>query len=131
MNPTTTKRYHLGGENFEMSVEIDHAMLTEDKLLEINRFWTGAEDRLAESGSAVNAVLKLLFLNVQQMAGESRFGVSVSSVIQEFASKDARGNPKDGQEGWPEMDGSYGIRIVDCWNELFLDDDPRITEVAA
>lgn len=131
MNPNTTKRYHLGGENFEISVEIDHAILTEDKLLEINRFWTGAEERIAESDSVLNAVLKMLFNHVQFMAAESNFGVSVASLIRDFAWKDRQGNRKNGQEGWPDMDGSYGIRIVDCWSELFLDDNPRITEVAA
>ncbi len=125
----TTKRYRMSADNFDMTVEIDHAVMTEDKLHEINRFWTGAESRLYEKdGFVLGAVLELLFCRVQRVIVEDPFGLSLEGVINEFAWKDHRGNRKNGQEGWPDMDGSYGIRIVDV-DEVLLDERPTIREV--
>lgn len=128
MNPQTTKRYHLAGENFEMTVEIDHALMAEDKLHEINRFWTSADLRLAaHDGSVLKAVLELLFCRVQRVVVEDPFGLNVQGVINAFAWVDHSGNRKSGEEGWPDMDGQYGIRIVDV-SDVTLDEEPSISE---
>lgn len=129
MSPETTKRYCLTGDNFEMTVEIDHAVMTDEKLHEINRFWTSAEHRLWIADDVVlNAVLELLFCRVQRLIVEDPFGLNLNGVLHAFAWKDNQGSRKNGEEGWPEMDGSYGIRIVSV-TEIDLDDEPVISEV--
>ncbi len=129
MSPETTKRYCLTGDNFEMTVEIDHAVMTDEKLHEINRFWTSAEHRLAMVGGFVlNTVLEMLFCHVQRLIVEDPFGLNLNGVLHAFAWKDNQGSRKNGEEGWPEMDGSYGIRIVSV-TEVDLDDEPVISEV--
>lgn len=124
-----TKRYRLSGDNFDMTVEIDHAVLTEDKLHEINNFWANANCWLdIHDGSVFRAVLSMLFNNVQRLIVEAPFGLNLHGVLHEFAWKDDKGNRKHGQEGWPDMDGSYGIRIVHV-GEVDLDERPLIEEV--
>lgn len=123
MNPQTTKRYRLAGENFEMTVEIDYAVMT------THRFWGADLPVAAHDGSVLKAVLKRLFCRVQRVVIEAPFGLNVQGVINAFAWVDHRGNRKDGEEGWPDMDGQYGIRIVDV-SDVTLDEEPSISEVA-
>jgi len=125
------KLYRLLGENFAMTVEIDHDVMTEEKLHEINNFWTNAEWRLdKKDGVVLHAVLDLLFCHVQRLIVEDPFGLNLKGVLYAFAWKDAKGNRKNGEEGWPDMDGNHGIRIVDV-DEVTLDEEPSIREVKA
>ncbi|WP_068634934.1 DUF2528 family protein [Thauera butanivorans] len=125
----STKRYRLSGDNFDMTVEVDHAVLTEDKLHEINNFWSAADHRLKEhDGSVLDAVLEMLFNHVQRLIVEDSWGLNLYGVLHEFAWKDDEGNRKNGQEGWPDMDGSYGISIVRV-SDVDLDENPIIAEV--
>ncbi len=104
------KRYkgtHLD-TGFEVVVEIDSSVMTEEKLHEINNFWSGAEDRLDDAdGIVVNAVLKMLSAEV--------FRLSIDHMlVEECFDWKCRytGKQRNGIEGWPEMDGSFGIKIV-------------------
>lgn len=123
------KLYRLHGDNFDMTVEVDHAVLTEDKLHEINNFWSAADHRLKEhDGSVLDAILEMLFSKVQFMVAEAGGLLSLNSALFKFSWRDRRGAYKDGEEGWPDMDGSYGIRIVEI-GELTFDESPLIEEV--
>lgn len=99
-------------DNVWMQVAIDRDICTDEKLLEMNRFWTGAEDRLSRAGgSPLKAVLKML-------------GVAVAhQTIDSWDAKEAfdwsKGN---GVEGWPALDGSHGITLLD-FNEYTFDSD--------
>lgn len=44
----------------ELTVEIDHDVMTDEKLHEINNFWSNADYRLERQGSVLNAVLVML-----------------------------------------------------------------------
>jgi hypothetical protein len=117
MNPETTRRYNLCNDNFEMEIEVDHALMTDEKLHEINNFWSGERYRISSAGSVLNAVLQLVF---NQSA--------------DFVFRCLANEPKDlicefnHKEGFPPMDGSYGILIVQCDREVVWD-TPFISEV--
>jgi hypothetical protein len=99
-------------DNVWMQVAIDRDICTDEKLLEINSFWSGAEQRLSRSaGSPLKAVLKML-------------GTAVArETIQSFDAKDAFDWSKGrGVEGWPALDGSHGITLLD-FNEYTFDED--------
>ena len=43
-----------------IEIEIDHDLMTEEKLHQINNFWSDSEYRLNKHGSVLNAVLIML-----------------------------------------------------------------------
>lgn len=43
-----------------IEIEIDHDVMTEEKLYQINNFWSDSEYRLNKHGSVLNAVLIML-----------------------------------------------------------------------
>jgi hypothetical protein len=102
------KEYQLTyADGYEMRVEIDHSILTEEKLHELNNFWGGARERLIRD-SVLNAVLKMLcstFMaeSVDRMDVEAAFN---SGEI----------------EGWPPLDGSWGIKLLDYEPFEFVSD---------
>jgi hypothetical protein len=116
------KRYALVDFNdeFLVTVEIDHDVMTDERLHEINDFWSGSKGRLSDArGSVLVAVLKLLHCELwwtQARAG----GLTRQGVIDAFAWKNG-----NGIEGWPSLDGSDGIELIEC---DVLDPDLR-TEV--
>lgn len=100
------KRYFLTYDfmGCEVVVDIDHGILTDERLHEINSFWSGAEERLTQAdGNVLHAVLKMLCC---RLLADS---IQVFSVMQTWT--------KDAPEGWPNLDGSYGITLVgvDDW----------------
>lgn len=104
------KRYTVAyGWSFDMVVDIDHSICTEDKLNEINSFWSSADWRLEQAkGDITKAVLKMLALTAFRM------------TISEF---DPVGVLRRGEEeGWPKLDGSYGITLVSL-DDFELDED--------
>jgi hypothetical protein len=80
---------------FDMVVTIDHSVMTDEKLHEMNNFWSGAEERLAKSNSDVtDAVLRMLALRA--------FTMTITDL-------DPEGRLRRGEEeGWYPMDGSHG-----------------------
>lgn len=107
----------------EILVEINHDVATEKDLNEINNFWSGAEDRIKREGSPLNAVLKMLARTCLHLQLET--GYSVTGIIEEF-NWDKRGG---GQEGWPKMDGSHGIKLLRVDEFGFNESDMTISEV--
>ena len=94
------KRYTITYDwSFDMVVTIDHDVLTDEKLHEINNFWSGAEDRLRrDKGNVLHAVLRMLALR------------AFVTTVTDLAPEDMwRVNPP---EGWPPLDGSYGIQLL-------------------
>lgn len=106
-----------------MVVEIDHDVMTDKELHSINNFWGGSESRLERHG-LVNAVLTMLAqLVIPQAYAE---GFNTRGVVAMFDWDDG-----EGQEGWPPMDGSQGIKIVSIeTNELFDEDDFTVKPAA-
>ncbi|MFY7435245.1 DUF2528 family protein [Enterobacter cloacae complex sp. CDL008] len=89
----------------EIDIEIDHDVMTDEKLHEINNFWSESGYRLRKHKTVLNAVLILLTQHAMLIAlGKD---LNTYGVVCEFDWKNG-----DGQEGWPPMDGSEGIKIT-------------------
>lgn len=129
MNHSNIKRYEINHDDtdFYMEVEIDHDKFTEQAQNEINEFWSGADDRLGEeNGNLLHAVLKLLAHTVMCLQVEYRY--NTSGIVRAF-DWDAEFGPR-GQEGWPKMDGSDGIKIVHVGEVEFAPSDMDVREVS-
>lgn len=122
----TIKRYSVDCNDMaEVIIEIDHDVATEEKLHEINDFWSNSEQRIGEARSVLGAVLKMLTAKVLYLALEDGFA-GVESVIRSF---DYEIEGVVGHEGWPKLDGSYGIKLID-FTDLTIDyDDMTVREV--
>ena len=104
--------------DFEAVIEIDHSILTDEKLHEILNFWSGAKERLEKADNNITvAVLKALCVRIFTLS------VQVLDVVAEFDYKAGKG-----VEGWPAMDGSYGIKII-RYEELTVEDEDIAIEV--
>ncbi|AMH01850.1 DUF2528 domain-containing protein [Serratia liquefaciens] len=115
------KRYEIEYDwKGSLTVEIDHEVMTDEKLHEINDFWSSNTYRISKQGSVLNAVLAML--------AQQAFLIQISNdyntygVVSAFSWTDG-----EGQEGWPPMDGSEGIKIIDSQIDLFDTDDMTIT----
>ena len=96
-----------------IEIEIDHDVMTEEKLHQINNFWSDSEYRLNKHGSVLNAVLIMLAQHALLIAISS--DLNAYGVVCEFDWNDG-----NGQEGWPPMDGSEGIRIPISIHQEYL-----------
>ncbi|WP_024303345.1 DUF2528 family protein [Pseudogulbenkiania sp. MAI-1] len=114
------QRYCLSWDwKADVVVDIDREIATDEKLHMINNFWTNAEDRLEEAnGDVLVAVLKMLCTKV------------VSMSIEYLDVKDIFAKRGGATEGWPALDGSWGITLV-RYDELeFDDDDVEVREIS-
>lgn len=118
------KKYNIEYDlKVNVYVEIDHSIATDEILKEIIEFWTGSEDLVKQAGGVLNAVLKMLTRTCLYLQIET--GYNVTGIIEKF-DWDARNG---GQEGWPKMDGSYGIKLLRV-DEFKLDEnDMTISEI--
>lgn len=95
-------KFDYGLDEFEIVVEIDHNIMTDEMLHMINNFWSDSQGRLSDAdGDITKAVVSYLCSVVYWLACKSELG----NVVSMF---------KEGRytEGWPEMDGSAGIKLV-------------------
>jgi len=126
------KQYKVAGFNyFEATFEVNEDLLQEKTLAEVNNFCSDSEERLADAnGSLLRAVLNSYFTRIQWLIAEAGgWPMNVPSIIDAFAWKDSEGNGKNGQEGFFELDGSHGIRLVDYTCELELDEPYSFEEI--
>lgn len=117
------KRYEIDWDwKANVTVEIDHDIMTEEALHEINNFWGDAEWRVESNDGVLNAVLKMLAREVIRIQYVE--GWTTDYLIKQFD-----WDSGNGQEGWPPMDGSQGIRIIGS-DDLSVDlDDMSIKEL--
>lgn len=111
------KRYSLlYAIQFEVVVEIDDTICTDELLHEINNFWSGAEDRLDDSdGDVTLAVLKMLCTMCLR--------VSTSSFVVPYLTH------SHNEEGWPVLDGSWGIKLISVDDFEFEDSEVTVNSV--
>ena len=98
-----------------VTIEIDHDIITEDCLHELNNFWTNAKWRVKKHDGVLYAVLKMLAREIIYI--QFTAGYTIDGLIKQFD-----WDSGNGQEGWPPMDGSHGIKIIDT-DDLEIDCD--------
>jgi hypothetical protein len=115
------KRYHVTEDRYDLEVtlQVDHDLLTPERATEINAFWTGAEDRLAAADDdVVRAVILLAACHFMYAVLEEQFAV-VSGLQREF----------NETEGWGGADWN-GITLVEFDGTPRIDsEDLTLTEV--
>lgn len=114
------KTYKISSDDLSSSltVEIDHDLLTDAGLHEINNFWSSAKQLLRDhDGNVLHAVLDRLFTAIIRI--QMSEGFTVDGLIQffDYSNRDWRGDT----EGWPKMDGTEGIKIIET-DDLDLSD---------
>lgn len=116
------KRYEIDYDwKANVTIEIDHDIVTDEALHELNNFWSSADWRIQRAGSVLNAVLKMLAREI--MVIQFSAGYTTEYLIKQFD-----WDSGNGQEGWPPMDGSQGIKIINT-EDLDIDyDDMSIEE---
>ncbi|WP_454735456.1 DUF2528 family protein [Cupriavidus necator] len=99
----------------EVIVELDDRPETEAVLHEINNFfgWAEAQRSINRHGSLVKAVLAQLCVKCMTLS------MREFNVVAAF-------NEGHGQEGWPKLDGSEGIRLVSVEEFYFEEGDVNI-----
>ncbi len=110
------KRYKLEYSGaFTLVVDINDEKCTEKLLHEINGFWGGDDDRLFEADDDVlTAVLRMLVVMVAQESIEYYWGVETQLKTKPL-------------EGWPPLDGSYGITLISASRFEFDDSEISIS----
>lgn len=125
---STIKRYQVTWTAHQcdpvLIVEIDHAVCTNELLHEMNNFFAGAKYRLDQShGNITTAILKQLATECFNQQSDLSCSWSTQGLINQFAN----GNI----EGFPPMDGSAGIKIIDCDTLYINDEDMRVEEISS
>lgn len=112
------KRYELNYANAYALVDIDDEKCTEKLLHELNDFWWDAGEVLDHAGGNITkAVLTRLCTKLMIMS------------VHHF---DAMERMLTGREdGWPPLDGSYGITLVQMDDFEFELDEVTVLEVGA
>ncbi|MGG5965272.1 DUF2528 family protein [Salmonella enterica] len=121
------KRYEITWNAHEdapvLTVEIDHAICTDESLHQINNFFINAEDRYLASDCDITAtVLKMLAVSCFTEQAGPTGGWNAEGLITMF--------DKGNMEGWPPMDGSEGIKILGCDSPGACYDDMEVEEVS-
>ena len=116
------KRYEIDYDwKANVTVEIDHDIVTDDALHELNNFWSNAEWRVEQHDGVLNAVLKMLAREIIFIQFTAPY--TIDRIIKQFD-----WDSGNGQEGWPPMDGSHGIKIIDT-EDLDIDYDDMSIKV--
>lgn len=93
-------------DDHEVRFAINHSKVTDKDWHEMNDFWGGAKYRLNDAGDdIVKAVLCMLASHCLQLQVSN--DLNTYGVMNAFDWDD-----REGQEGWPKMDGSHGILIT-------------------
>ncbi len=106
----------------ELTVEIDHDIVTEQALTEINEFWSGHEYRVMKHGSVLNAVLVMLAQHAIPLVYEHSYNTYGAVSLFDW-------DEGNGQEGWPPMDGTNGFKIVGVETDGLFDSDDMTIKV--
>ncbi|WP_257010244.1 MULTISPECIES: DUF2528 family protein [Burkholderia cepacia complex] len=100
--------------SYEIVVEVDHDVLTDERLCELVRFSDDGESSVEQHG-ALTAFLKLF---------AARF---MTECVSSSSPKDAFNESRI--EGFPAVDGSSGLRVVDYDEFSFKAEDIDVLEI--
>lgn len=114
-------------KDYEVTIEVNHELLTPELATQINEFWSDSEDRLdAEDGDPVKAVIRLAgscLINEMLREGSMSFSKENEGMVKRWTEWLAS------QEGWPPAD-MLGIRCIDAEVLGPSFDDLELTEIA-
>lgn len=123
-----TYRVKEDWKDYEVWLEVDHDVLTQELAELINNFWSGKKERVkAENGSVVKAVIRFagyIVINEMLAQGGASFRKSSTEAIKLWSDWLAE------QEGWPGI-GKLGIRVVYGEVETTDFDSVELSEVGA
>ncbi|KWZ43773.1 single-stranded DNA-binding protein [Burkholderia savannae] len=112
---TGIKQYVLTHDfSYEIVVEVNHDLLTEEKLCDLVRFWSAGEARIEQHGP----LQAFLTLFAAQFFAET---------IDSLSPKDAFNAGR--VEGFPAVNGSDGLRVVDYDEFSFEADNIDVLEI--
>jgi hypothetical protein len=100
------------GDKLEIKLEVDHDKLTPERAEMHLRFWSGAEDQIAEEdGNAVRAAIRSFGVNaIYHMLGDLGASFSGGRVADQWSKKIRDLEGYGGEDGTPY--GWLGIRIL-------------------
>lgn len=134
-NSAHIKRYQVKEpfSDFEVTLEVDHTILTPERAQLINEFWTNHEDRAEEEdGDHVRAVIRMAGAQIAGLMLESGWGVSFGTNNVEQG-KNWSKKFRD-EEGWGAEDGTpfsrCGIRVIAASVEAPGFDEFQLEEVS-
>ncbi|MGB9669926.1 MAG: DUF2528 family protein [Halothiobacillaceae bacterium] len=115
---SSIKRYRViePFSDYEVTLEVDHSILTADLAQMINEFWSNHDLRKAsEGGDEVKAVIRFAGVNLVGLMLENGWGGANFGTNNGDAGKYWSEQLRS-QEGWPGEDGTpfghLGIRVV-------------------
>lgn len=132
-SPTNIKRFLVkhNWKDYQVILEVDMDILTEETATLINAFWTGAEDRLDECGNDVRTtVIRMFGQNAICAILENGGLFSRDDCLVRGLSMELRGEEGWGGEGLtPGAFGVCGIRVVYADVEMPRFDDLELSEI--
>ena len=138
--PPNIKRYLVKEtwKEYQVTLEVNHDVLTEETASLINGFWSNADDRLsAENGDVVRTVIRLFGQTmIYRMLSEG--GASFSITTKNLMTGDNPGpiwtEDLHNEEGWggnePGPYGFCGIRVIAADVDTPSYDDVELVEVS-
>lgn len=111
-------------KDWQLTLEVDLDILTEERATEINQFWTSAEDRLGDADDdVIRVVIKMAaerfvfaFLEIGGAFVDSDAGYANSWTKTELHNQEGWGGSEEGNPfGW------CGIRLVEADVQVDLD----------
>lgn len=126
---SSIKAYRVACEDFESSevtLQVDHGVLTPALATEINNFWSGADGRLSdENGDVVRAVVRLFGVcAIQYFMQHGGVCASASEEVSRIWTAEVI---KAQHEGWPGLEelgilitsaDVYVVGFEDAWLEV-------------
>ncbi|SFQ05909.1 DUF2528 family protein [Pseudomonas sp. NFPP28] len=138
--PPNIKRYLIKEtwKEYQVTLEVNHDVLTEETASLINDFWSNADDRLsAENGDVVRTVIRLFGQTMicrMLSEGDASFSITTKNLMTgdnpgPFWTEDLHN-----EEGWggnePGPYGFCGIRVIAADVETPSYDDVELVEVS-
>ncbi len=108
------KQYKLRYNELDIILAVDHDKVSDKFLQEINDFWSDAAWRLSQSNNDICLV-------VLKLIAAKCFHLAVSNDYNPYGVMDSF-NDDDETEGFPPLDGSLGIYLVNM-DTLEIEDD--------
>lgn len=118
------------GDRFEIKLEVDHDKLTPEHAEMHLRFWSGADDQIAEEdGNVVRAAIRSFGVNaIYHMLGDLGASFSGGRVADQWSKKirdmEGYGGEDDTPYGW------LGIRILSAQAQSPSFDEVELKEAA-